>query len=135
MKLGSMCFNWKVIAGLAAGVGIWVVAPNLALVALPLLVMAACPLSMFLMMRGMQGGQCAAQPRETSQPREAGQPVGAVLPRDEQLADLQGRLADLQRHHEVIADEIARLESADSAARRGAEAATRADGARIEGGP
>ena len=56
MKMGGMCFNWKVVAGLAAvGVGVWAVAPNLLGAALPLLIIAACPLSMFFMMRGMGG--------------------------------------------------------------------------------
>ncbi len=57
-RIGGMCLNWKVIAGLAAvGVGIWVVAPSLITAAAPILLFAACPLSMILMMRGMSGGQ------------------------------------------------------------------------------
>lgn len=56
-----MCLNWNVIGGLAAlGVGIWIVAPGLIGAALPFLALAACPLSMILMMRGMSGSQ---QPR------------------------------------------------------------------------
>ena len=52
----KMCFNWKVVAGLAAvGVGILILNPQLAARALPLLVVAACPLSM-LLMGGMMGG-------------------------------------------------------------------------------
>lgn len=49
-----MCFNRKVIAGLA-GVAIFVVmvAPALLSRALPLLFLTACPLSMFFRMRGM----------------------------------------------------------------------------------
>lgn len=57
-----MCFNRKVLTGLAAvALGILVVAPQLFSRALPLLVVAACPLSMLFMMRGMSGtgGQCA----------------------------------------------------------------------------
>lgn len=50
----KMCMNWKVLAGLAAvGAGIWVFAPNLIGAALPLLFLAACPLSMLFMMKGM----------------------------------------------------------------------------------
>lgn len=53
----KMCLNWKVLAGLGAvGVGVYLVAPGLAAAALPLLLLAACPLSMLLMMKGMQGG-------------------------------------------------------------------------------
>ena len=48
------CLNWKVIAALAAaGVGVYVFAPTVAALALPLLIVAACPLSMLLMMRAM----------------------------------------------------------------------------------
>lgn len=48
------CWNWKVIGVLAAlGVGIYLVAPGVAAAAVPLLVLAVCPLSMLLMMRAM----------------------------------------------------------------------------------
>ncbi|MDP9072021.1 MAG: DUF2933 domain-containing protein [Actinomycetota bacterium] len=47
------CLNWKVMAALAAaGVGPYALVPGLAAAA-PLLVMAACPVSMLLMMRAM----------------------------------------------------------------------------------
>lgn len=54
------CFNWKVIAALAAmGIGLYALAPGAALAAVPLLVLAACPLSMLLMMRAMGSmGSC-----------------------------------------------------------------------------
>lgn len=48
------CLNWKVIAALAAvGIGLYALVPGLAVAALPLLVLAVCPLSMLLMMRAM----------------------------------------------------------------------------------
>lgn len=51
-----MCINWKVVGGLAAvGVGIFVVAPQYVTAALPLLLLAACPLSMIIMMKMMSG--------------------------------------------------------------------------------
>ena len=82
----GMCVNWKVIAGLAvAGVGVWLWVPDLAVAALPLLLVAACPLSMLLMMRGMQHGQCS------SQPATAVQPTPARMSRDDQLAELQAQ--------------------------------------------
>lgn len=59
MQMLKACLNLKVVAALAVlGVGIYLVNPGLALAALPILVLAACPLSMFLMMRmmGMGGG-------------------------------------------------------------------------------
>jgi len=53
----KMCFNWKVAAGLtAAGAAVFAFAPNLIGAALPLLIIAACPLSMVVMMRAMSGG-------------------------------------------------------------------------------
>lgn len=56
-----MCFNKKVIGFLAAaGLAVYLFAPNLIGAALPLLLVAACPLSMMFMMRGMSGGQSKA---------------------------------------------------------------------------
>ena len=56
-----MCFNKKVIAGLvAAGVAVFLVAPAAFSAALPLLILAACPLSMMLMMKSMKGMGSAA---------------------------------------------------------------------------
>ena len=53
----KMCFNWKVAGGLAlVGLAVFAAAPNLIGAALPLLIFAACPLSMLLMMRAMSGG-------------------------------------------------------------------------------
>jgi hypothetical protein len=106
-KMGGMCLNWKVIAGLAVvGLGIWAVAPNVVWAALPLLLFLACPISMLLMMRGMQGGQCATQ---GGQVRSS---TGVGLTRDEQLAELKAQLARAQAQRETIDREIARLEAA-----------------------
>ena len=56
MRMLRMCLNPRVIAALAAvAVGIYVLAPGLFAAALPLLVLAACPLSMLIMMRAMGG--------------------------------------------------------------------------------
>lgn len=66
MKVFGMCINKRVVAGLAAvGVGVWVFAPEALSAALPLLVLAICPLSMVLMMKamsGMNGQQNKQQP-------------------------------------------------------------------------
>lgn len=68
-KLGGMCMNWKMLVGLGiVGLGVWAVAPNLIGAALPILLIAACPLSMLFMMRGMGGGSGSTQPTPTSQP-------------------------------------------------------------------
>jgi hypothetical protein len=55
MKMLKMCLNWKVLASLAAvGVGVYLLAPGLLAEAVPILLLAVCPLSMLLMMWGMQ---------------------------------------------------------------------------------
>lgn len=130
-----MCFNWKVIAGLAGvGLAVWVVAPNLVGAALPLLLVAACPLSMLLMGRGMAGGQCSAPTQQAAPPEHLSQPIGLHLTREEQLAELKAQLAILDVRQQAIAREIADLESADSAAVRQAEAIARAADERVQPG-
>lgn len=73
-----MCFNKNVIAGLAVvALGVLLVAPNLLGAAVPLLVIAACPLSMIFMMRAMNRQStrsCAAdRPTRTSESEQAAQ--------------------------------------------------------------
>lgn len=104
MKMFGMCFNWKVLAGLAAvGVALFfIVSPQVAVAALPLLLLAACPLSMVLMMvamknmngNGAQGGAACAM---------GGQ--GKKLSHEEQLAQLKAQQAEL-------ASQIAALDEA-----------------------
>ena len=51
-----ICINKRVLAGLAAvGLVVFALAPQLLGAVAPVLLMAACPLSMLLMMRGMSG--------------------------------------------------------------------------------
>lgn len=132
-KIGRMCLNWKVIAGLAVvGLGIWLLAPEFAAAALPLLLVAACPLSMLLMMRGMQGmqgSQCASQP----QTGQVGLPTSAERTREEQLAELKAQLAQAQAQQEAIARDLAQLEAASPPAVRQAEAVSRAADQRSHG--
>lgn len=54
MKMFGMCINKSVVAGVA-GVGllVWVLAPGALAAALPLLLIAICPLSMLVMMKMM----------------------------------------------------------------------------------
>ena len=66
-----MSLNMKVVAGLAVvGLAVYLVAPNVAYAALPLLILAACPLSMVFMMKMMMGGK--EQPEETAEPAASG---------------------------------------------------------------
>lgn len=56
MQYLKHCINPKVIAGLAAvAVGVWMFAPDAFAAALPLLILAICPLSMIGMMYMMRG--------------------------------------------------------------------------------
>lgn len=97
MKMLKCCLNWKVIAGLVVvGAGIFALAPDLALSALPILLLAICPLSMMLMMRGMQGNEGEAE--------EQGAAQEANLSREQQIdrlraqqATLTDQIADLER--------------------------------------
>lgn len=86
-----MCFNKKVIGALAVvGLGILAFAPNLIGAALPLLLVAACPLSMLLMMRGMsrmsgaKNGSCST--KDTDEPTSA----------DRELAELRAEIVRLR---------------------------------------
>ncbi len=97
MQMLKHCLNWKVIAGLAAvGVGVYFVAPELAAAALPILVLAICPLSMVLMMWSMQGGRGgegrASQEAETGPTRE--EHLGRLRA---QQADLAARIGELEQ--------------------------------------
>ena len=88
MKMLKMCLNPKVLAGLVvAGVAIYLIAPNLIAAALPILLLAACPLSMLLMMWAMQQSQ--GQGQQTPQDADAG------LTREERIAQLRAQQADL----------------------------------------
>jgi hypothetical protein len=97
MKMLKMCLNWKVLAGLAAtGVGVYLVAPDLVLAALPILLLAACPLSMLLMMWGMQQSQ--GQGQQTTQETDAGLTHEDRIARlRAQQAALDDRIGELER--------------------------------------
>ncbi len=98
-KMG-MCLNWKVIGGLVVvGLGIWAVAPSLAVAALPVLAVLVCPLSMLFMMRGMGGSQCASQGSSACQEENV-----TRTPHE--------RIAGLRAQRENLAREIAELEAA-----------------------
>ena len=85
-----LCLNWKVVAGLAVvAVVVGVLAPQLLLGAIPLLILAACPLSMLFMMGGMQGKREQQSAAAVSSSHVEG-PT-----REEQIARLQAQLAAL----------------------------------------
>ena len=93
MNMLKMCLNPKVIAGLViVGLGVYVIAPGLLVAALPLLLLAACPLSMLLMGGAMMRG-CHAQPKETV----ASSPEGEST---DEVASLRAEVAALRRQVE-----------------------------------
>lgn len=88
-----MCLNKKVIAGLAvAAVAIYLFAPNLFGAALPLLIFAACPLSMLLMMRMMSGSGKASC--STTSSEDSG---------DAELAQLRAEVERLRAEQQGVA--------------------------------
>jgi len=102
-KMLRACLNWKVIGGLAVvGLGIWFVAPNLLVAALPVLLIAVCPLSMVLMMRGMQ------REHHGSQSGNDGTGMRVAPSRDVQIAALKAEREAADRR-------IAELEGRDEA--------------------
>ena len=95
-KLGRLCFNWKVLLALGAvGVGIWIAAPGLLLKVLPMLLLAACPLSMLVMAWGMKRGMEGTHHDSPMSDESSPKPVQGD-PR-ERLANLEAKQAGLQR--------------------------------------
>lgn len=138
MRFCGLCFNWKVVAGLAVvGLGVWALAPGVFAAAGPVLLVLACPLSMLFMMRGMNRAQDAHGDASTTsggrrRPADAAHvangtvpvPPAVVLSREEQLAELRAELERVRRRHEALAGEIDVLDSAPAV--REAEAVARA---------
>src|SRR6266581_6298307 len=108
MRIGRFCVDWKVVAGLAAvAVGVFLVQPRLFISALPVLLVAACPLSMVLMMWGMRSmGQSA--PPLIAPPLMADRQLNP----HEQIARLRSQLTELQSPQAGITDQIRSLEAA-----------------------
>lgn len=94
----GMCLNKKVIGGLAlAGLAIFLVAPGAIGAALPLLVFAACPLSMIVMMRAMSGsGRSACATGDEGEGDKASEEIVKLRAEVDQLrAEQAGRVAPI----------------------------------------
>lgn len=156
MNMLKCCMNWKVIGGLAVvGVGIFIVQPGLIGRALPLLLLAACPLSMLLMMGGMgkmagmkhEGGggpyTCSMHPSVhsdrpgrcpscgmslvlTGPAKQVAQAVPTNLSREDRLAGLKNQLGAMEAEQQRIAQEIERLAAGESPVVREAERVAKA---------
>lgn len=107
-----MCFNRKVIAGLVvAALGTYLIAPNLLASALPLLLLAACPLSMLLMGRAMMGRQGTAPAVSGSRlDPPIPSPAEAGLDRDERVTQLHAQLQSLGQQQAELTRQLARIE-------------------------
>lgn len=102
LNILACCLNWKVIVGVVvAAVALFLVAPSTAPAALPLLLVAVCPLSMLLMVWGMRGGRGMG----TGMSHDPG--MGSVSGVEE-LSALRARIARVQEENETIARELAR---------------------------
>ena len=94
----KMCFNWKVAAGLtAAAVAVFAFAPNLIGAALPVLIIAACPLSMIVMMRAMSGASRCDTP---SNGTDSESNTAAASPND--VARLQAEIDQLRAERSEV---------------------------------
>ncbi len=92
MKMERSRLGWVALAVLpAGGVGIYALAPGVMAAALPYALLAACPVSMLLMMKLMHGGQ--GTPHE-----------------DEPNLAAEERLARLKAQHAALDEEIGALE-------------------------
>lgn len=131
MSMLKMCLNPKVLAGLAvAGLVILAIDPGLFVAALPLLILAVCPLSMLLMGKMMMGtGQastagaagaytCPMHPDVRSdQPGKCpqcgmalvGAPKETAVARGESVEELRARLERMSADHAALAKEVERL--------------------------
>lgn len=110
------CFNHKVIGGLAlAALAVFLIAPGAFSAVLPLLFVAACPLSMVLMMRGMSGGQCSTRGSEAEQER----PAGTTGPSPTAEAEIVRLRAEIDQLRE--ADKAARSNAASVTVPRAGE--------------
>lgn len=100
MKLLRACYDWRVLMGLGGlGIAIYLVAPGIAAGVFPLLLFAACPLSMLLMMKAMSG-----QPRSS-----AAQPEPVDVDR---VAAVRHELAELARRQQRLEGEMRAIEAA-----------------------
>ena len=73
-------------------------------IAVAILLIAVCPLSMMFMMRSMQSNHHRTPPQR-------GDGGGPAASREEQIENLKSQLEDTRGRQETIAQEIARLEA------------------------
>lgn len=104
----GICFNWKVAVSLGvAALGVVVVAPHLALAVLPILVLAACPLSCIFMMRGMgRGSDCRTGVSSATRSSVD----SAAMSQDERVTRLEAEIQRLRAPETDATSELGRSE-------------------------
>jgi hypothetical protein len=104
------CLNGKVIAGLAVlALGLFVVAPKLVPRVAPLLLVAACPASMLVMMWGMRGNQ--GRSGECSRPSESAGAARSAQSPEEELAALRSQVSRMTAQQELLQARLAAFEA------------------------
>ena len=99
MNMLKMCLNWKVLAGLAAvAVGIYALVPGAFAAAAPVLFLAACPLSMLVMMKMMS--------TDSSQGSQPASPAGRGTAPSANPDELSAELQRLQARQTAVADQL-----------------------------
>lgn len=104
MKMLECCFNWKVVAGVAAvGIGLLLWQPQQAITALPTLALAICPLSMglmaFTMWRSGNKASCAMD-----------EPAAQANAAESRMEALQARLLAVRAQQDTLACQLAELQ-------------------------
>lgn len=103
-RMIRMCLNWKVLAGLAlVAVGVGVYRPDLFGAALPILLLAACPLSMLWMMRSMNQGEglSAQMSNSSDDPASLRAHMNMLAAEQEKVSERLARLSSSQRSIET----------------------------------
>ena len=114
----KMCLNPKVLAGLAAiGVAVYLVAPNLIVAALPLLILAACPLSMLFMGGAMRRGHGEREGAPSAGHADGSMDAPLHTSSEEEVSALKAEVRNLSDRQAALLEEVERLRQANEAER------------------
>ena len=122
MKIGNICLNWKVVAGLGAvALGLFVFQPRVFGAAFPILIVAACPLSMLVMMRGMRRNSTLKSDSQ-QHPMVSASELGQAPAREKEdlVVHLREELGDIRAEQVRILSQIETIESSSRAIGTGA---------------
>jgi hypothetical protein len=109
------CFNKRVVAGLAAvALAVLVFAPSALGRLLPVLVAAACPIGMLLMMRGATSGACH-RPGERAAGGDAAAASGSA---EEEIARLRREVEQLRATQAPVAEAAETVPAVEDGDRR-----------------